>query len=139
MSNNKNKYSAIDFSYLLGGKVVGIDDSLMKIHFKLYEALVDGTNESIKLLNSSKNIVEIAGLQKNFSFFFNAMRLHELYFGVMAGKNMDKINDQLLNNIIKSFGSFKKWQDNFMNLGNIPGVGFVVLIRDKQTGLLYNN
>jgi hypothetical protein len=47
----KTTYKPMDFSYLLG-KVKGIDDKLMKIHFKLYEGLVGATNGALKYLQS---------------------------------------------------------------------------------------
>jgi Fe-Mn family superoxide dismutase len=132
------KYTPVDFSYLLG-QVNGIDDDLMKIHFKLYEGLVGATNASIeKIRNGVNDLVDYNGIQKEFSFFFNGMRLHEMYFGVMSGKNMDKIDPNLTSAINQSFGSFVLWKKNFMETGTIPGVGFVALCRDRETGLLIN-
>ena len=89
---NNNVYKAIDFSYLLG-KVKGIDDKLMQIHFKLYEGFVAATNGALQFFNSknASNMIQYSGVQREFSYFYNAMRLHELYFGVMCGENMDKI------------------------------------------------
>lgn len=137
------KYKAVDYSYLLG-KVKGIDNKLMKIHFKLYEGLVDATNGALSYihncsLNGVKNMVEYSAIQKELGFFYNGMRLHELYFGVMCGENMDKIDDKLLKDIITNFGSYEKWKKNFIETAHIPGVGFVVLCRDKTTGMLINN
>ncbi len=73
-TNNNNKYKPVDFSYLLG-KVKGINDNLMKIHFKLYEGLVDATNVAIDTIekansNGVKNMVEYSSIQKQLSFFF---------------------------------------------------------------------
>jgi Fe-Mn family superoxide dismutase len=132
-------YKPINFSYLLG-KVKGIDDDLMKIHFKLYEGLVGATNGALKYIQSQniKNMVEYSAVQKEFSLFYNGMRLHELYFGVMCGENMDKIDTKLSYDIDKYFGSFKSWETNFITTGTIPGVGFVALCRDKKSGLLFN-
>lgn len=136
------KYIPVDFSYLLG-KVNGINDNLMKIHFKLYEGLVGATNASLEKIENTyktgvKDIVSYNGIQKEFSFFFNGMRLHEMYFGVMCGEDMDKMDEGLKNAIINSFGSFALWKKNFMETGTIPGVGFVALCRDKKLGNLMN-
>jgi Fe-Mn family superoxide dismutase len=132
-------YKPKNFSYLLG-KVKGIDDNLMKTHFKLYEGLVGATNGALKYIQSQnvKNMVEYSAVQKEFSLFYNGMRLHELYFGVMCGENMDKIDHNLSHDINKYFGSFKAWETNFIATGTIPGVGFAVLCRDKHSGLLFN-
>lgn len=140
---SQKKYKAIDYSYLLG-KVKGINNDVLKIHFKLYEGLVDATNgalAAIEKANSTgvKNMVEYSSIQKQLPLFFNGMRLHELYFGVMCGDNMSKKDAELIKAINESFGSFEKWKRNFMSTGDIPGVGFVALFRDRETGKLYNN
>lgn len=140
---NLVKYNAVDYSYLLG-QVKGIDNKLMKIHFKLYEELVGATNGSLNYLhncslNGVKNMIEYSGIQKELGFFYNGMRLHELYFGVMCGEDMNKIDDKLLKDIVTNFGSYEKWKQNFIKTAHIPGIGFVVLCRDKTTGMLINN
>ena len=139
LSTNIVAYKHINYSHLLG-KVKGIDDNLMKIHFKLYEGLVGATNGALKYIHSENvsDMVTYSAIQKEFSLFFNGMRLHELYFGVMSGENMDNMDPNLAKDINKYFGSFNKWKANFIKTGMIPGVGFSVLCRDKTTGLLFN-
>ncbi len=134
---NRPKYKAVDFSHLLG-KVKGISDDLMKIHFKLYEGLVDATNKSLSIIEkgNTKNMVEYSSVQKQLPLFFNGMRLHELYFGCMGGEGA--MSPELSDAINQSFGSFKNWKTNFMATGNVPAVGFVCLMRDKKNGQLYN-
>ena len=130
------KYKAVDFSHLLGN-VKGISDELMKIHFKLYEGLVDATNKAISIIDkgNTKNMVEYSSVQKQLPLFFNGMRLHELYFGSMGKGDM---SDELFRAIRQSFGSIDKWKANFMATGNIPAVGFVCLMQDKKNDQLYN-
>ena len=140
---NKSKsvlYKPVDFSHLLG-KVKGIDDKLMKIHFKLYEGLVGATNSALKFIQDPKNVknmVQYSAVQKELSLFYNGMRLHELYFGVMCGENMDHMDPDLIKDINQYFGSFSSWKSNFIATGTIPGVGFVALCRDRNSGLLFN-
>ena len=62
------KYSPVDYSHLLG-KVKGIDNNLMKIHFKLYEGLVGATNGALMAFRAaSKNgvidMVAYSAIQK---------------------------------------------------------------------------
>jgi Fe-Mn family superoxide dismutase len=133
-------YKPVDFSYLLG-KVKGIDNNLMKIHFKLYEGLVGATNGALKFIQDPKNVknmVQYSAVQKELSLFYNGMRLHELYFGVIAGENMNYMDPNLIKDINQYFGSFKAWENNFIATGTIPGVGFSALCRDKNSGLLFN-
>ena len=140
---NKSKsvsYKPVDFSYLLG-KVKGIDNKLMKIHFKLYEGLVEATNIALKIIQNpenAKHMIKYSAVQKELSLFYNGMRLHELYFGVMAGENMNHMDPNLVKDINQYFGSFKAWENNFIATGTIPGVGFAVLCRDRNSGLLFN-
>jgi Fe-Mn family superoxide dismutase len=134
------KYVPKDFSHLLG-KVKGINDKLMKIHFTLYEDLVGATNGALEYIhnnNGKKNMVEFSSIQKNYSFFYNGMKLHEYYFGGMCGENMDDMDSDLLKDIEKYYGSFEKWKSKFIDTGKIPGVGFVVFCRDKLNGNLMN-
>jgi len=133
-------YKPVNYSYLLG-KVKGIDNKLMKIHFKLYEGLVGATNGALKFIQDPKNVknmVQYSAVQKELSLFYNGMRLHELYFGVMAGENMNLMDPNLVKDINQYFGSFKAWENNFIATGTIPGVGFVALCRDRNSGLLFN-
>jgi len=141
-SKQIKKYTPMNFSYLLG-KVKGIDDNLMKIHFKLYEGLVGATNGALNEIHNSaikgvKNMVQYSAIQKELALFFNGMRLHEMYFGVMCGENMDKMNPNLSKAINECFGSFATWKKNFIETGTIPGVGFVALCRDRETNKVFN-
>lgn len=139
------KYVPMDFSHLLG-KVKGIDDDIMKTHFKLYEKLVSATNASLQKMEATykgagvTDMLSYGGLQKEFSYFFNGMRLHELYFGGMCGENasVEHMEHGLREAINASFGSFAAWKKNFMQTGSIPGDGFVALSRDRRTGRLMN-
>ena len=139
------KFEPVDFSYLLS-KVKDIDNELMKIHFKLYGGLVSATNEALQLINKIekkgivKNMVIYSSVQKQLAFFFNGMRLHEMYFGVLCGENMKNMDQDFKSDINKYFGSFDAWKTDFTKIdGTIPGVGFVVLCRDRITGRLFNN
>ena len=83
-------------------------------------------------------MVQYSAVQKELSLFYNGMRLHELYFGVMCGENMDHMDPDLIKDINQYFGSFSSWKSNFIATGTIPGVGFVALCRDRNSGLLFN-
>ena len=142
----KNKsiasFTPMDFSHLLG-HVKGIDDKLMKIHFELYHGLVDATNgalHDLKKNNKAKDMVAYSSIKKQFSFFFNGMRLHEIYFDVMDGKQNGRKHDEIemRNALAKHFGSYEAWKEDFMTTGNIPGVGFVALVYDKDTEKMMN-
>jgi Fe-Mn family superoxide dismutase len=114
----------------------------MKMHFKLYEGLVAATNKANDLLQKAAisgvaDPVAYSAIQKEFSLFFNGMRLHELYFEQL-GSGSGRMSDGLADAINSNFGSFDVWRTNFMQTGEIPGVGFVVLLCDDATGRLMN-
>ena len=132
------KYIPIDFNYIIP-LVKGIDPSLFKMHFKLYEGLTEGTNSTLKQLNKlKKNDLSYAGLKERFAFFYNGMKLHELFFEQLRYSKNNKIPKNLISEIKKSFGSFDKWKKDFQKTGEIVDIGFVALVRDKENGNLLN-
>ena len=66
------------------------------------------------------------------------MILHEYYFDVFGPNDINDIHSDLLNDFNTWFGSYDSWKTNFYKTGEIPGVGFVVLYKDKITGRLIN-
>jgi len=40
--------------------------------------------------------------------------------------------------IEKIYGSFEQWQKNFIGLGTMRGIGWIVLYYDKQSGEFFN-
>ena len=135
-------YEAKNFDYLLG-KVDGLDDSLLKMHFKLYQGYVKNTNELLKkikeLSESGQNkSPDYAGIKRMLGWEFDGMVLHELYFENLGSKlPLDK-QDPLFKKIEADFGSFDKWKDDFIATGLIRGIGWSVAYIDPKEGRLIN-
>jgi len=130
-------YEVKNFEHLLG--IAGLSEQLLKNHFTLYKGYVDNTNKLIGLLDSKEvGTPEYSELQRRLGWEWNGMRLHELYFEnfVKEGKNLS--DGELREVIEKIYGSFEKWQKNFIGLGAMRGIGWVVLSYDKQSGELFN-
>lgn len=81
-------YVAQDYSHLLG--MPGISDKTLQMHFTLYQDLVKNTNHYLAILNQyakkgGEKTVQYDDMKRNFAFWFDGMRLHELYFSNLGG------------------------------------------------------
>lgn len=135
--NEESLYSPKDFNYIIP-KIKGIDPALMKMHFKLYEGLTHATNKTLQeIKKTNKNSLVYGSLKKRLSFFYNGMKLHELFFeGMDSSKN--KMPENIKSEIINSFGSISNWIQDFKKSGEIVDIGFVALVKDKKNGKLMN-
>ncbi len=134
-------YEAQDFSKLKGMK--GFSDQLLEMHFTLYQGYVKNTNlladELAKLAASGQaNTPAFAELKRRFGWELNGMRLHELYFGNLGGKEPLKPDSKLMKKIQDNFGSYEKWAEDFKATGLMRGIGWAVLAEDPVTGRLFN-
>jgi Fe-Mn family superoxide dismutase len=100
---------------------------------------VKNTNTLIELLSTKEiGTPEYSELQRRFGWEWNGMRLHELYFGNMSKTQTNLSEGPLKDTIEKTFGSIENWQKNFLAVGAMRGIGWVVLSRDIETGGLFN-
>lgn len=135
-------YEPKNFDHLLGN-TPGFSDDLLKMHFKLYQGYVNNSNKLLKMiqeLDASGNNrgPEFAGLKRMFGWEFDGMRLHEYYFENLGGKHPIDQNETLYKRIVKDFGSFDKWKEDFIATGLIRGIGWAVLYLEPRQGRLIN-
>ncbi|MCB1109654.1 MAG: superoxide dismutase [Chlamydiia bacterium] len=131
-------YQIKDFSYLLG-RLDGIDDSVLKMHFTLYQGYVKNTNAlAHSLQEMDDQTIAYGALKRRFAWEYDGMVLHELYFENLGGKQGLSSKSLLYQKIAENFGSFEKWRQNFFATGMIRGIGWVILFQDLATGQLYN-
>lgn len=136
------KYEVRNFDHLLG-KISGLDDSLLKMHFKLYEGYVNNTNVILEKLNmltmaGQNRTPEFAGLKRMLGWEFDGMLLHEYYFDNLGGKESLDPKSPLYQKIEQDFGSYDKWKQDFISTGLIRGIGWVVSYIDPKNGRLLN-
>jgi Fe-Mn family superoxide dismutase len=136
------KYQIKNFDHLLG-KIAGLDDSLLKMHFKLYEGYVNNTNtilDKLQVLSttSQNRTPEFAGLKRILGWEFDGMVLHELYFENLGGNGSFDSQDALYQKIQQDFGSYDQWKQDFISTGLIRGIGWVVSYIDPKNGRLLN-
>lgn len=130
-------YAAKDFKHLLG--LEGFSDALLTNHFTLYEGYVKNTNALVNLLDTKEiGTPEYAELERRLGWEWNGMRLHELYFGNMAKNAPALAGGKLREKIDKIYGSFENWKKNFIGVGTMRGIGWVVLYHDREKDELFN-
>lgn len=134
-------FAAQDFSRLKGMK--GFSDQALDLHFALYQGYVKNTNllwEELKKLaeQNQTQTPAYAELKRRFGWEFDGMRLHELYFDNLGGKQPLAPDSRLMKKLEENFGSFDKWAEDFKATGALRGIGWVVLYEDPPSGRLFN-
>lgn len=128
--NLMQPYEARSFDHLLG--TPGFSDALLKNHFTLYQGYVANTNKLTELLKTvPPGTPEYAELKRRFGWEFNGMRLHELYFSYMknGGSNLTE-NSALMKTLVRDFGSYEAWEQDFKATGLMRGIGWAILAQD---------
>jgi len=70
---------------------------------------------------------------RRFSFEYNGMRNHEIYFRQFEGGSRSlSENSSLRNAIEKEWGSFDSWLQSFKTLALTRGIGWAMLSYDKR-------
>lgn len=119
-------------------KLIGISEKNIEEHLKLYAGYVKNANAVVEIISelsrdSEKNIYLIGELFRRFSFEYNGMRNHEVYFSSLSGeaKSLSE-NSELAKALIKTCGSVEIFIKGFKNMAMTRGVGWAVLWYDKK-------
>jgi len=136
------QYEAKNYDHLLG-KITGLDDSLLKMHFKLYEGYVKNSNlvlQKLQTLNqeNQNKTPEFGALKRILGWEMDGMLLHELYFANLGGKDALDTKDPLFLKMQNDFGGFEQWKTDFIATGSMRGIGWVVAYVDPKNGRLIN-
>lgn len=124
--------------------LIGISDKTITEHLKLYAGYIKHANLIQSLLDDlyldqTKNYYQIHELHRRFSFEFDGMRNHEIYFEQFTGgKISETVSSSLSLEILNTWGSFDVWLIQFKSLCMTRGVGWAFLIRDRKSGKLIN-
>ncbi len=118
------------------GELKGISKRTVEEHLKLYAGYVKFTNliamkiQEMKL-DSEKNAYALGELQRRFSFEFNGMRNHEIYFGSLENGSSKLAEQGALKKALEDeFGSFDAWLTSFKAIALTRGIGWAVLYFD---------
>jgi superoxide dismutase, Fe-Mn family len=114
----------------------GISAKNIEEHLKLYAGYVKNANfimEKMAELDSTKDAYMVGELFRRFSFEYNGMRNHEIYFSSLSGGSKPLNTEEGLGkNLMELFGSIEKFKSEFTNLALTRGVGWAVLWYDKK-------
>ncbi|MEI6400289.1 MAG: Fe-Mn family superoxide dismutase [bacterium] len=120
----------------------GISAKNIEEHLKLYKGYVTNANATVEKISTlsqgmfrdgEDNSYLIGELFRRFSFEYNGMRNHEVYFNSLSGgpKALDPESD-LAKKIVKECMSVEIFLMGFKNIALTRGVGWAVLWYDKK-------
>lgn len=121
------------------GELVGISAKNIEEHMKLYLGYVKHANlinEHITELSkdSEKNAYELGEINRRFSFEFNGIRNHEVYFSLLEGgaKELNTESD-LAKEITNEFGSYENMLNRLKAVALTRGIGWAMLSLDLES------
>ena len=95
----------------------------LEIHYKtLYKGYVDNTNkteEKLQKARTENNFSNIKCLEKDLSFFGSGAILHELFFENMGPAMLTTPSVELMQQIIKDFGSYDAFKNQFTEASKV--------------------
>jgi len=123
----------------------GISAKNIEEHMKLYQGYVKNTNSIIEKIPDYSQYSDkdpfvpyfTGELWRRFSFEYNGMRNHEVYFASLEGGAKAISNGALKEKITKTWGSFDEWLTRFKGFAAATrGIGWAVLWYDKKSDRL---
>jgi Fe-Mn family superoxide dismutase len=126
----------------------GISDAQVAEHLQLYAGYVKQVNQLNEELHemlgrgqASGKSPEFAEVTRRLGFEYNGMILHEYYFSNLrpAADPQPASGSGLAQAIDESFGSVELWKTDFHAIGEMRGVGWVILFQDPATDRLTNH
>jgi superoxide dismutase, Fe-Mn family len=128
--------------------LAGISDAQIGEHLALYAGYVKQVNvlneelaEMLARGQASGKSPQFAELTRRLGFEYNGMILHEYYFGNLraAADPEPPATSGLTEALVGSFGSADQWRTDFQAIGELRGVGWVILFQDPVTDRLTNH
>ena len=125
-------------------RLSGIGEQQIAQHWTLYEGYVknvNALNERLAALAGKRDFgTEFAELKRRMGFEYDGMILHEQYFGILKSGQKFLGDDAELTKLMKaSFGGAPEWREEFVAMGKMRGVGWVILYYDPRVGVLTNH
>lgn len=113
----------IELPYPLNALEPYYSSQTLELHYKiLYKGYVDNTNktqEELKKAREQNDFSNIKCLEKNLSFFGSGVILHELFFENMGPAVPTEPNAKLMEQIIKDFGSYDAFKNQFTEASKV--------------------
>jgi Fe-Mn family superoxide dismutase len=121
------------------GPLSGISEKNIEEHLKLYAGYVKNANLIVEKIeeykkDSEKYAYELGELVRRFSFEYNGIRNHELYFSQFEGGKNELSEGNLKSSLEKQYGSLENFLNTFKGVAMTRGVGWVMLYHDLEVG-----
>jgi len=124
--------------------LTGISAKTIEEHLKLYSGYVKHANLIIETIAQLKkqsdnpaNVYALAEVQRRFSFEYNGIRNHEVYFESLEGSAKELSTSSTLRETITStWNSFDVWLTEFKALAMTRGIGWAMLYYDRKDNQL---
>lgn len=117
-------------------KLKGISEKSIEEHLKLYAGYVKNANliiDKMGELDSEKDAYISGEMFRRFSFEYNGMRNHEVYFSSLSlGAKDFNSESELGKRLLELFGSLETFISEFKNLALTRGIGWAMLWYDKE-------
>lgn len=122
----------------------GISTKTIEEHIKLYSGYVKNTNSILEKIPEYRGYTEadafapyvVGELGRRFSFEYNGMRNHEVYFSSFEG-GPKNLSEGALNTLItETYGSYEACVTEIKSLALTRGIGWAVLWYDKRDNRL---
>ncbi|MBM4440883.1 MAG: Fe-Mn family superoxide dismutase [Candidatus Rokubacteria bacterium] len=139
-------YKEQKFDHLKG--LDGISDKQVEEHLALYAGYVkqvNTLNEELARLRgegkASGKHPEFAEITRRLGFEYDGMILHEYYFSNLkkAADPQPATSSALAQALTAHFGSVDQWREEFQGIGDMRGIGWVILFEDPATDRLSNH
>ena len=147
MARTKAKtYKEQKFDHLKG--LAGISDKQVEEHLALYSGYVkqvNALNEELAKMRAEGKVSgknpEFAELTRRLGFEYDGMILHEYYFSNLrpAAEPQPAAGSALASALGEFFGSVDDWRTDFQAIGEMRGIGWVILFEDPMTDKLTNH
>ncbi len=123
-----NKFEEKKFNI---GELKGISAKNIEEHLKLYAGYVKNANlimDKMAVLNSTEEPYITGELFRRFSFEYNGIRNHEIYFSSLGnGAKAFNPESEIGKALVSLFGTYEKFITEFTNLALTRGIGWAVL------------
>src|SRR5215471_4045797 len=139
-------YKEQKFDHLTG--LDGISDGQLEEHLKLYAGYIKNVNALNEDLSQQRAAGKASGTNPEFAevtrrlgFEYNGMILHEYYFENLgrAAETAPRRGSGLEQALARDWGSVDAWRKDFQALGDMRGIGWVILFEDPMTDRLTNH
>jgi Fe-Mn family superoxide dismutase len=127
-------------------KLKGISAQVVEWHHDKHQAgYVKALNQietevaGLKTIEASPNYSEFAEIKRRETFNASGMVLHDLYWTSMApGGAPAPAGSELVARLTADFGSFERWQEEFVATANTPNSGWAILALAPYDRKLHN-